>query len=332
MTPSQETSPTREAPLRPRREDHRPCRSRPPPRPLRCPTVTLVLGGARSGKSAYAERLIGERGAAASTSRPPRPATTRWRSASAAIAPAAAMAGTRSRSRSSLPARSCATPRPERPVLVDCLTLWLGNLMAAERDVEAATAALLATSCASRRPGGASSPTRSASASCRTTPLGRAFRDHAGRLNQAVAAVADRVVFVAAGLAARPQGHRKGRAPRKSPQPIVTGFLGAGKTTLIRHLLRQRRTAAGSRIIINEFGDLGVDRELLLGCGDRRLCRRTTSIELRQRLHLLHRRRRFPADHGAAARPRPSRPTTSSSRPPASRCRSRWSRPSTGRR
>ncbi len=52
----------------------------------------------------------------------------------------------------------------------------------------------------------------------------------------------------------------------KIPATVVTGFLGAGKTTLIRHLLE---TANGRRIalIINEFGSLGVDRELLLGCG-----------------------------------------------------------------
>jgi cobalamin biosynthesis protein CobW len=52
----------------------------------------------------------------------------------------------------------------------------------------------------------------------------------------------------------------------KIPATIVTGFLGAGKTSLIRHLLanaRGRRLA----IVVNEFGDLGVDREMLLGCG-----------------------------------------------------------------
>jgi cobalamin biosynthesis protein CobW len=54
---------------------------------------------------------------------------------------------------------------------------------------------------------------------------------------------------------------------RRIPATIVTGFLGAGKTSLIRHLLAH---AEGRRIalVINEFGELGIDRELLLGCGD----------------------------------------------------------------
>jgi cobalamin biosynthesis protein CobW len=51
------------------------------------------------------------------------------------------------------------------------------------------------------------------------------------------------------------------------PCTIVTGFLGAGKTTLIRHVLAN---AQGRRlaVIVNEFGDVGIDGEVLKGCGD----------------------------------------------------------------
>ena len=54
--------------------------------------------------------------------------------------------------------------------------------------------------------------------------------------------------------------------PAKIPATVVTGFLGAGKTTLIRHMLEN---ANDKRIalIINEFGDLGVDGGILKGCG-----------------------------------------------------------------
>jgi cobalamin biosynthesis protein CobW len=53
---------------------------------------------------------------------------------------------------------------------------------------------------------------------------------------------------------------------KRIPATIVTGFLGAGKTSLIRHLIE---TANGHRLalIINEFGDLGIDREIVTGCG-----------------------------------------------------------------
>jgi len=52
----------------------------------------------------------------------------------------------------------------------------------------------------------------------------------------------------------------------KIPATVITGFLGAGKTTLIRHMLEN---AGGKRIalIINEFGDLGIDRQIVNGCG-----------------------------------------------------------------
>jgi adenosylcobinamide kinase/adenosylcobinamide-phosphate guanylyltransferase len=86
-----------------------------------------------------------------------------------------------------------------RPVLVDCLTLWLTNVMLAGRDAEAETEALIAAARVSRAPivfvanevGLGIVPENS---------LARRFRDNAGRLNQAVAAIAGKAVFMAAGL------------------------------------------------------------------------------------------------------------------------------------
>ena len=73
------------------------------------------------------------------------------------------------------------------------------------------------------------------------------------------------------------------------PCTIVTGFLGAGKTTLIRHVMAN---AQGRRlaVIVNEFGDVGIDGDILKGCGNDRLPRREHR-RTRQWLPLLHRRR-----------------------------------------
>ncbi|MEM7268702.1 MAG: cobalamin biosynthesis protein CobW [Pseudomonadota bacterium] len=64
----------------------------------------------------------------------------------------------------------------------------------------------------------------------------------------------------------------------KIPATVITGFLGAGKTTLIRHMLQN---AKGKRIalVINEFGDLGVDGDILKGCGDE-TCTEDDVVEL----------------------------------------------------
>ena len=83
--------------------------------------------------------------------------------------------------------------------IVDCLTLWLSNLMHAERDVQAETRKLcdaiadcpIPLVLVSNEVGMGLVP---------NTPLGRVFRDEQGRLNQAIAQVCDRVEFVAAGL------------------------------------------------------------------------------------------------------------------------------------
>ena len=72
----------------------------------------------------------------------------------------------------------------------------------------------------------------------------------------------------------------------KMPVTVITGFLGAGKTTLVRHLMQNPQ---GKRlaVIVNEFGDVGVDGEILRSCADAGLPggeHRGTG----QRLHLLH--------------------------------------------
>ncbi|MBT4699891.1 MAG: cobalamin biosynthesis protein CobW, partial [Rhodospirillaceae bacterium] len=65
---------------------------------------------------------------------------------------------------------------------------------------------------------------------------------------------------------------------RKIPVTVITGFLGAGKTSLIRHLLEN---SGGRRLalVINEFGDIGVDGEILRGCGDE-TCSEDDLVEL----------------------------------------------------
>lgn len=166
---------------------------------LRLPPVTLVLGGARSGKSRYAETLIegtaesavylataeaqdGEMEERIRHHRARR--GRRWRTVEEPLAVVDALKR---------------EARPDRPILVDCLTLWLSNLLLGGRDPEREAGALVAALPSLDGPvlfvanevGLGIVPDNA---------LARAFRDHAGRLNQAVAAKADRVVFMAAGL------------------------------------------------------------------------------------------------------------------------------------
>ena len=159
--------------------------------------VTLVLGGARSGKSRFAEQLVSahpgrrvylataEAGDAEMAERIRQHQDRRgadWTTIEAPLELADALAT----------ANSAA-------VLVDCLTLWLSNLMGAGRDPAAETSRLVAELPRLRGPvvfvsnevGLGIVPDNA---------LARSFRDAAGRLHQAVAEAADRVYFVAAGL------------------------------------------------------------------------------------------------------------------------------------
>ena len=89
-----------------------------------------------------------------------------------------------------------------QPVLVDCLTLWLSNVLLAGRDPEAESDRLAAALAAPRGPWIAVA-NEVGLGIVPDNALARRFRDAAGRLNQAVAAVADEVLLVAAGLPLR---------------------------------------------------------------------------------------------------------------------------------
>jgi adenosylcobinamide kinase / adenosylcobinamide-phosphate guanylyltransferase len=161
--------------------------------------TTLVLGGARSGKSAFAEKLIGESGLArvylATATAEDEEMQTRiaqhrarrgggWATVEEPLALVDVL--TREATHG-------------RAVLVDCLTLWLSNLMFRERDPDIEARRL------ARFLGVASFPVILVSNEVGLglvpdTPLGRSFRDAQGRLNQIVAAVVPNVVFIAAGL------------------------------------------------------------------------------------------------------------------------------------
>lgn len=164
--------------------------------------LTLVLGGARSGKSAYAERLTLELRADGATALYIATAEAGDAEMAARIAQHRARRGSAwatCEETLDLAAALRRESRAGRPILVDCLTLWLSNLMLAARDIGRETEDLLDALKAAPGPvvlvanevGLGIVPDNA---------LAREFRDHAGRLNQAVAAVADRVVFMAAGL------------------------------------------------------------------------------------------------------------------------------------
>lgn len=158
--------------------------------------LTLILGGARSGKTAHAlaaspaphcyiataQALDGEMADRIAAHKAERGAT--WGLAEAPLDLAAAIQ---------------AEAAENRTLLIDCLTLWLSNLMHHTRDIDAETAALITAARAA--------PGRVVMVSNEVglglvpmEKLSRDFRDAQGRLNQRIAAAADHVRFIAAGL------------------------------------------------------------------------------------------------------------------------------------
>jgi len=169
------------------------------------PRTVLVLGGARSGKSAFAEDLV-----LGSGLRPVYVATGRAfdDEMESRIAAHRARRGPQWRTVEEpldLPGAIAAQALAGCMVLVDCLTLWLMNLMMEEREIEAETERLAG----SLKKPPATTVLVSNEVGLGIVPdnaMGRAFRDHAGRLNQRVAATADEVYFIAAGLPLRMKG------------------------------------------------------------------------------------------------------------------------------
>jgi adenosylcobinamide kinase/adenosylcobinamide-phosphate guanylyltransferase len=190
--------------------------------PESLPPVTLILGGARSGKSRFAEQLV-----AGHPGRRVYLATAEARDAEMA-----------ERIRHHRARRGEGWDTVEEPldlagalaraaqggaaVLVDCLTLWLSNLMGVGRDPAAEKSRLVADL---PRLGG---PVVFVSNEVGLgivpdNALARSFRDEAGRLHQAMAAAADRVYFVAAGLSLT----LKDLTPKDGAAPTATQARGA---------------------------------------------------------------------------------------------------------
>ncbi len=162
--------------------------------------ITLVLGGTRSGKSRYAEALALQR-----------PAPRHYLATAEARDTEMAVRIQEHQSRRGDDWVTIEEPidlpgvirryagAAETTLLVDCLTLWLSNLISANLDTEVATAALV-TACNDVRGQVIFVSNEVGLGIVPDNALARTFRDLAGKLNQAMAARADHVVFVAAGL------------------------------------------------------------------------------------------------------------------------------------
>jgi adenosylcobinamide kinase / adenosylcobinamide-phosphate guanylyltransferase len=159
-------------------------------------TITLVLGGARSGKSRLAENLArGERHYIATA----QAFDDEMRARIAAHKLQRGAGWVTHEEAIALPSLLTAVDGAGRFILVDCLTLWLSNLILADTDWEGPAAELVRVLSGVK----ADVVLVSNEVGLSIVPdnaLGRRFRDAQGILNQRVAAVADTVMFVAAGL------------------------------------------------------------------------------------------------------------------------------------
>ncbi|MHC8507784.1 MAG: bifunctional adenosylcobinamide kinase/adenosylcobinamide-phosphate guanylyltransferase [Rhodospirillales bacterium] len=175
----------------------------------RASRATLVLGGARSGKSRVAEDMVSaeSRGAGGENAVYIATALAGDDEMKARIAAHRARRGAgweTAEAPLELPAMITEHAGRGRAVLADCLTIWLSNLMHAGRDIDAETDALCAALAGVRGHGHGSVVLVSNEVGQGIVPenaLARRFRDAAGVLNQRCAAACGRVVLVSAGLA-----------------------------------------------------------------------------------------------------------------------------------
>jgi adenosylcobinamide kinase/adenosylcobinamide-phosphate guanylyltransferase len=165
----------------------------------------LVLGGARSGKSAYAEELVNRSGLAPVYIATGRAYDTEMQER---IQHHRQRRGERWTTIEE-PVRLVETVRkhasPDAAVLVDCLTLWVTNLMMDGLDVEKESAEL--SGCLAERSGPVVLVSNEVGLGIvPENRMAREFRDHAGRLHQQIARIADEVWFIAAGLPLKMKG------------------------------------------------------------------------------------------------------------------------------
>lgn len=179
------------------------------------PTASLlVLGGARSGKSSYAQRLAEGSGFEPVFVATAEPWDEEMRERIGLHVAARGHSWATREAPHDLVGTLNEIVRPDRVVLVDCLTLWLSNLMLRDDDVDVATRALVALVPSLAGPAIFVSNEVGAGI-VPDTPLGRRFRDAQGRANQAMATACDAVVLVTAGL------------PRQlKPAPLPTVVMG----------------------------------------------------------------------------------------------------------